>query len=298
MAKFKSDEPRTIEINAVDVCQVDFCVRGTTPLISNRFSVKARQQLLLPPLPTNRAERNNTLKHDPVHEFRSAVYMNRDSKRPALFHLPNGMFHKSLGAAALDTPGAKRTQIERLTKIVDVNIDLYGVPTLFMAMVRNSDINKTPDVRTRPMFDEWACKITVQYVRGTLTERSIANLLGAAGQIIGIGDWRGEKGGPYGSYVVVPETDEDYLRIIKTQARKAQQAALDNPICADADSEELLAWFHAEVSKRERNSQLGANSRQAPNDRRKPGSRKKAVLEILSPLTGKPKGNGKARANA
>src|ERR1043166_3208166 len=158
MAKLPKGEAMMIDIKEIETHVLQFHIIGTSPLILNRFSLKAPQQLRLPPIPTNRAERNLTLKHDPEEEFRSAVYLNRDPKRPAAFHLPNGMFHKSLGAAALDIPGAKRTQIERLTKITDVNIDLFGIPRLFMPMVRNSDINNTPDVRTRPIMEEGACK--------------------------------------------------------------------------------------------------------------------------------------------
>lgn len=256
----KKGAKESIDVNEIDMTELMFYIVGTSPLIMNRFSQKAWQQLLLPPTSVNRAEREQTLKHNPVEEFRGAVYRNRDDKRPSLIHVPNGMFHKAIASAALDIPGATKAKIERLTKIPDVNIDLYGVPRLFCAMVRNSDMNRTPDVRTRPIFDQWACKITVRYVTGILTERTIAALLGAAGKIVGIGDWRGEKGGPYGAFRLAQEDDKEFGLITKTMGRKAQVQALASPVCYDPDTEELLSWFEAEVARRERTSQLGAGA--------------------------------------
>jgi len=270
MTKMKKGAKEMIEVNEIDMTEITFHIVGTAPLIMNRFSQKAWQQLLLPPQSVNRAEREQTLKHNPVEEFRGAVYKNRDHKRPSLLHIPNGMFHKAIASAALDIPGATKAKIERLTKIPDVNIDLYGLPRLFCAMVRNSDMNRTPDVRTRPIFEQWACSMNVRYVTGILTERTIANLLGAAGKIVGIGDWRGEKGGPYGAFRIAPEGDKEFGLIVKTMARKAQEKALASPVCYDPDTEELLGWFEAEVARRERTKQLGAG---ADRGRRKVGTR-------------------------
>lgn len=260
MAMKKKGAKEMIEVSEIDMTEITFYIVGTAPLIMNRFSQKAWQQLLLPPQSVNRAEREQTLKHNPVEEFRGAVYKNRDHKRPAFLHIPNGMFHKAIASAALDIPGATKAKIERLTKIPDVNIDLYGVPRLFCAMVRNSDMNRTPDVRTRPIFEQWACAITVRYVTGILTERTIAALLGAAGKIVGIGDWRGEKGGPYGAFRIAQQDDKEYGLIVKTMGRKAQEKALASPVCYDPDTEELLGWFEAEVARRERTKQLGAGA--------------------------------------
>lgn len=262
----KSTAKDLIQINEIDMRDIEFHIVGESPLIMNRFSQKAWRQILLPPIRTNRAERSSTLKHNPIEEYRGAVYRNRDPKRPSLLHLPNGMFHKAIASAALDIPGATKSKIERLTKIPSMNIDLFGLPRLFCAMVRNSDMNHTPDVRSRPVFERWACKIVVRYVVGILTERTIANLLAAAGKIVGVGDWRGEKGGPYGAFRVAEEDDEEYAEIVKTMGRKAQEKAMAEPVCYDDDTEELLAWFNAEVTRRESTRLLGDA---APKSRKK-----------------------------
>ncbi len=262
MAKAKQTEVQ-IDVSEIQMEEVSFHVVGRSPLIMNRFSQKAWQELLFPSARRSRASLEQSLKHDPVAEYRGALYRNRDPKTPTLIHIPNGAFHGALAKVALDVPGAAKAKIERLTRVTDVNINLYGVPRIFCAMVRNSDMNHTPDVRTRPIFPEWAADVTVQYVSQVLTERTIAALFGAAGMIVGIGDWRGEKGGPYGSYRLVQENDAEYKRIVKTQGRAAQQDAYDNPVAFDEDSDELLAWFHAEVTKREKDVPSSAAPRRS-----------------------------------
>jgi hypothetical protein len=286
LSAFKMGEPKVktkdkteeaiVEVLEINMREAHLCFVGTSPMIQHRFHQKAWQQLLLPPRTTNRAERQRTLKHDPVAEFRGALYKNRDSARPSLFHIPSGSFAKAIAAAAIDLPGAKRAQIERLTRIADVNIDLFGVPNLFMSMVRNSDINRTPDVRTRPIFPQWAGKFTISFVREILTEKVICNLAGAAGHIVGIGDWRPQKGGPFGCFRLCAHDDPEYNLIVAKQGRKAQQAAFDSPIFHDEDTAELMAWFENEVATREMESKL---SESAPGKRTRNKAKTPVVIE-------------------
>ncbi len=267
----KSQKDAVIEVTAINMNEVKFNVVGTSPMIMNRFSQKAWQELLFPSQRRSTATLEQSLKHDPIAEFRGALYRNRDVKTPTLIHVPNGAFHGALAKAALDIPGAAKAKIERLTRVVDVNINLYGVPHIFCAMVRNSDMNRTPDVRTRPIFPEWACTVTFTYMQQVLTERTIGALFGGAGQIVGIGDWRGEKGGPYGAFRLAEDDDAVFKRIVAKQGRAAQQAAYDKPVFFDEDTEELLTWFEAEVTRREKNlPSAGVTSKKGKSDGKLP----------------------------
>ena len=46
------------------------------------------------------------------------------------------------------------------------------------------------------------------------------------------------------------------MQLRSDQARKAQQAAFDNPACFDDDTRELLEWFPQAVREREMEEQL------------------------------------------
>lgn len=253
MAK-ASKKQEIIDIQEIEIEEIRFNVLGRTPLIMNRFHQKARQELLYPKERESRATLESRLKHDPLAEFRGSICLNRDANRPALIHLPDGAPKKALAAAGLDMPGAAKAKLERLTGAADINIDLFGVPMMYMVMVRNSDINRTPDVRTRAIFPQWACSVTFRYPGRLLTRRAIASLFGAAGVIVGIGDWRPQKGGSHGTFTLVSDDDPAFREIVKKQGRAAQKAAFDKPSYYDADTEELFAWFEAELVRREKSA--------------------------------------------
>lgn len=253
MAKKPKETVESIQVEIQEIATgiVRFNVLGDSPLIMHRYPFKAWMELVLPSKHQNRAALEQTLKHVPIEEYRESTYQNRDVKRPAQFHLPNGMFAGCIAQTGVDIPGASRAVLERLTRVIDINIDLFGIPQIFCAMVRNSGQNRTPDVRTRAIFPQWACGITVRYIKPQLTERNITNLMGAAGMINGIGDWRGEKGGPYGAFKIVSDNDPEFKSIVKNQTRKLQQAALASPAYFDEDTQKLLTWFDEELKNRE-----------------------------------------------
>jgi hypothetical protein len=224
---------------------------GTSTLLMERFSQKAWRELLLPPRQSNRAERAQKLKHDPLWEFQQACYRNRDPDQPTLFHLPNGMLHGVMKSIGVDIPGAAKAEIARLTTIIDENICLFGIPLMHMAMVRNSGINRSPDVRTRPAFKQWAAKFTIRFATPLMNLRNVTNLVSAGGQFIGIGGWRRQKGGPFGSFRICSPDDPEYKALLKNAGRKMQQAAFIAPLPYDDEVEELFSWFNDEVKRRE-----------------------------------------------
>jgi hypothetical protein len=51
---------------------LNFCIMGTTPLIHNRMSQKVLQTLLCPAPRKNAAEKAQSLKHNPLEEYRNS----------------------------------------------------------------------------------------------------------------------------------------------------------------------------------------------------------------------------------
>lgn len=255
----KKVEISEVEVMEIHTHQVTFNIVGISPMIMHRFDQKAWRELLLPSQAKNRAEKAMSLKHDPIAEFRGALYLCRNPNAPTAIHVPSGSFHNALGQAAIDIPGAAKSEIKRLTTVVDETVHLYGMPLLGCHMVRNSGINGAPDVRTRPIFREWACQITFKFIADLVKEKQLLALLAAAGHIVGIGDWRGQKGGPFGRFRLCSENDPDFTRITKHQGRFAQLEAIEHPEYFDEDSRELLAWFFDEVERREKSATFAGN---------------------------------------
>jgi hypothetical protein len=252
MAKSKNTSPdnEISDVIQVTTTDIDFCVLGTSPLVLNRMSEKAKHELLMPKGRKNAAERATSLKHVPIDEYRASAYTMKEG--PTLLAMMATAFKGALRSAALDMPGMKKAQIGRLTYVPGDLVGVYGIPQLFMAIVRSADMNRTPDVRTRAIVPHWACMLRVTYTEPLIRHQAVSNLLAAAGITIGVGDGRPEKGAmSYGQFKLVGVDNADFKRIVKEGGRKAQIAALDKPECYDTETEELLTWFNSERSLRQ-----------------------------------------------
>lgn len=224
-------------------------------LLMNRATKKMMEELLLPKASTNRAGRATTLKHDPVAEFRDSVYICRDQSAPTLIHFPSGAFKGAVSSAALRTPGATKTEIGQLVQVNTPTVYIYGIPLLDMRVVKQAGIRQTPDVRTRALFRTAACSIEYAHYP-PVSDVDLMNLVANGGEIIGVGDGRPEKGKlACGKFELVAFDDDRFQQLIKHGARAAQIKALENPVAADVDSEELLAWYESEIVKRGRESE-------------------------------------------
>lgn len=230
---------------------IHFCVLGTTPLIHNRMSQKVLQTLLCPPPRKNAAEKAQSLKHNPMDEYRNSPYTTTNESDPTLITILPTAFKGGMMTAALDMPGVAKTQIKRQVYVDGQITHVYGIPEMMMAVTRSADINKTPDVRTRAVMRKWACYLSVAYTVPLLNQTSVANLLAAAGIVSGVGDWRQEKGsGNFGCYKLTTADDPEFAEIVATGGRQAQIDALQNPSFYDQETEELYSWFETETNRR------------------------------------------------
>jgi hypothetical protein len=250
MAK-RADVSDEVFITKVGLENATFCILGTSPLICNRLSEKARHELLMPKGKKTAAEKAGSLKHDPLQEYRSSPYTTDDDDAPTRIELLASMFKGAMKTAALDIPGAKKTQIGRLVNVIQDRVSLYGVPQIFSTIVRSADMNRTPDVRTRAIIPKWACKVNIRFVSPIIRMQSVVNLLAAGGMTSGVGDFRPEKGaGNYGAYEIVADDHPEFVKIMKTGGLSAQDEALDDPKSYDKETDDLLAWFNVEVKRR------------------------------------------------
>ena len=241
-------QDKEVEILKLTTGRISAYILGVTPLIYNSMNSKVQRDLLYPRKKTA-AEKAATAKHDPMAEFQRSVYSVPTG--PTLLSFPVVAFKRALASAALDLGGGKRTQMERLVWAVGEHAPVWGVPQLRMDVVRSADQNRTPDVRTRAILSQWACKIDLAFVTPAISETVVLNLLQGAGLIRGIGDFRQEKGaGNYGQFELVNSDDERWHVIVNSAGREAQIAAMADPSCYDADSEDLLVWWQQEFQRR------------------------------------------------
>ena len=251
MATSKGNDDRFIDIVEIHRSRMTLAILGETPFISHRMAGPDKLALLQPPQKKTVAEKAMHMKHDMTREFQESYYRLPPGGETLIGHKAVA-FKRGIAATAIDMPGASKAQIGRLCRVEGELIPIYGIPQLFTTEVRNSDMNHTPDLRTRAIMPRWACWVTVSFIQPQLNEDALAKLIGAMGELNGYGDWRQQKGsGSYGAFKVVQPDDETFLEIVRHGGREAQERAVADPACYDEETQEMYSWWLVEVGRRE-----------------------------------------------
>lgn len=251
MATKKSAGEEPITVMEIGSETNTICIIGRSPMIQNSMSVKVTRDLLIPPPKKTAADKASKLKHIPLAEYRMSLHRPSPKDFPTAIGVPAAAIKNALCCAAIDLPGAAKSQLMRNVFVLGEYIPVWGVPRLHMAVVRCADISRTPDIRTRAIIPEWACIFDVEYVTPLLKLTVVANLLQAAGITQGLGDFRPQKGkGNYGQFKICQQDDPDFVRIIQNGGKEAQLAAIDSPEMYDFETEQLMEHFDAEAHRR------------------------------------------------
>jgi hypothetical protein len=175
-------------------------LRGTSPLLIHRFGEHAEAEA-----PTRGVV---VERRDPRHEATQHAYIAPDGTYYfSAFSIPNcmgsaGANHKLKGSRKtlrFVVPSAVRMDRDTVT-ILNGN----GPATHFEVDARPVTIPATKGriMRYRPRFNEWGAAFRMVINDQLLSPDSAHQLLNEAGQTIGIGDFRPEKRGPFGTFLV------------------------------------------------------------------------------------------------
>jgi len=63
-------------------------------------------------------------------------------------------------------------------------------------------VNKAKTARTRPKFEEWSCVFEIEVLEDQASLDDVQGWLETAGRVVGIGDYRPAKCGPFGRFKV------------------------------------------------------------------------------------------------
>ena len=250
MAKKTEDIQTEIQILPLRQGVIKLRIIGTTPLYQNRMAAKAKQQLLVGGQKKGSADRAH-IKHRAEQEYRDSAEILPGG--PTALGLNVIAVKAAMSTAALETPGINKTTAQRLLFMPGSFAPLYGTPQLKMDVVRSADINRTPDVRSRCYLPQWGAEIEIRFVSPQLSATSVVNLLCNAGLLVGVGDFRQEKGkGSFGSFRVLGEgtKDAEWDDLIKNHGRMVQTKALAHPEYADRDTVDLMEFYAIEVKRR------------------------------------------------
>ena len=222
---------------------------GMAGLYLHKMSQKAQRDLLLGGKKKTAAEKQK-IKHDPIQEFRNSMYFSKERSPDAAVFFPAMAIKRAIRTIAVELEGVKGTQIDRLVYMPDEHIKLTGTPILRMDVTRSSDIGRTPDVRTRAYLPTWGTQFTIHAAHPQFSEATIQALLANAGQFIGIGDNRQERGkGSFGTFMVT----EGFPENLSVDGNKERQVeAWEHPSVDElhGDTSALFALWGEEVRQR------------------------------------------------
>jgi hypothetical protein len=113
--------------------------------------------------------------------------------------LLNGLKNKKIGkSSAISVFQAAVFNVDELSILINPKtgepIETFDIDS------RRCIIQRQGIIRNRPRFNEWGCYLYVQIDTSILTPEQVVENLNNSGMIIGVGDFRIEKRGPFGRY--------------------------------------------------------------------------------------------------
>jgi hypothetical protein len=200
----------TVQIDKIAAETLSVPILGTSPLISHRFSEKAKRQML----DAMQGRKSPKESKDPKAEYEAAFYRLKDGNpgHPvtafkqatvggARFYPRNAVTMTALKAFIFfrGEPGSDGLGLARIDGEAHMREDVVRVG------------RGGTDLRYRPEFPEWSTALEVTYVTSALTRGSLLSLIDAGGMGIGVGEWRPEKDGDFGTYRIDPTREVEVI---------------------------------------------------------------------------------------
>ena len=184
-----------IELPELRKVSVQIRLIGDSPLIVHRFGEKARKMMLDKQM--GKAKSGKEAKN-PEADYEESMYRTDDG-RPGF----PAIAFKAAAVNAANDAGIQKTLARRAFHVAGEIIPIEGEPSMREDMVRIA--MGTADIRHRAEFKRWAVTLDVTYNAGIISLEQLINLFQIAGFGVGVGEWRPERNGTYGTFHVAGE---------------------------------------------------------------------------------------------
>lgn len=220
---FGKKEAEIAVIQPANIKRIIIPIKGTAPFVQHKFSEKAKE-MMITTMTTPKAERKSKSTRPP-RDFDEEYEQAQHKTEEGWVGIPCVAFRAAM-IDACRTCGIVMTRAKMSLFVIPDGIDkaegtplvrLYSkkAPEKHTGLVRLE--TGVADVRMRPMWREWAAKVTIEYDADMITGESVYNLLDRAGRQIGVGEGRpfskNSVGQGWGTFVVV--TDEIETKKVK-----------------------------------------------------------------------------------
>jgi hypothetical protein len=196
-----------IEIDTIGTETLVVPILGTMPLIMHNWSEKSKRQML----DNMQGKKTPKVPRDPKADYESAFYLLKGGS----YGFPVTAFKAAtVSAARFYGKDVSMTQL-RQTLFMKGELGADGIQALVPIHGSEPRMREDyvrvgqggTDLRYRPEFSEWSTELEVVYVRSALTRNSVMSLIDAGGFGVGVGEWRPERRGEFGTYRVDPSKD-------------------------------------------------------------------------------------------
>lgn len=190
---------KTINIPAPHIQMMEVTIEGTKPLIFHQWSEKAKREIR-----EKQAGQKKKVREvrDPKAEYESSYYRNSEGK----IAFPALNIKQAMVASARNIEGVTMTVLRGALFVVgdkDGLIEVkYKSERMREDMVRLGGISNPADFRYRGEVDDWSMTFIIKFNADVITDVMVANLLQTAGFACGLGEWRPERNGDFGTFEV------------------------------------------------------------------------------------------------
>ena len=196
-----TDEP-AIRLRRLQRVVHEIPIKGTAPLIVNRWSEKAKQMMLEAQQTTARPKKQPK---DPVANFEASRYRFPDGRDG----FPATAFKAAIVHAARMFDSVTQVSLKQMVTVIGEGQEQL-VPIEFGDVIMREDTPRNAsgvaDLRYRAQFWPWSASLHVRTVAGQFDLESVLALVDAAG-IGGVGEWRPtapkSATGTFGTFEVV-----------------------------------------------------------------------------------------------
>lgn len=197
-----------VEIPGVAIGTMLVPILGTAPLVVHKFTSKAKRQML----DNMQGRKSPKTAKNPEQDFQDARYRTDDGKdgfpvigfkaatvSAARFYDKSVSMTMLRQALFFDAPFS-RIEGQKLA-VIDYEGD---EPIMREDVVR---VGQGTDLRYRPEYRNWSTVLKISFVESLLSRESVLSLVEAGGMGVGVGEWRVEKRGDFGSFQIDPNRE-------------------------------------------------------------------------------------------
>ncbi len=187
MAKAKATDATTITLSRLDDAIIEVPIVGLTAVIPHRWSEKSRR--MMPGHPDSDTVKRAKDKRKPKEEADACLYL-LDGE----LAMPATAFKAAIVGACRFFDKPSMVEAKQLIfvegkgsdQLVPIDGEKEGPHE---DLPRNSDMNRTPDLRYRYYIQNWSAVLRIRYTPARISGEAVVALADAAGRG-GIGEWR------------------------------------------------------------------------------------------------------------